>query len=286
MPTYPVYLILYVGIILLSTNGLFAKGIPLDATSITQIRSVIAAIGIIVYLLIFKRAFWISDNKKLMGVYGLGILMGLHWVTFFHAMQVATIAIGMIALYTFPVMVVFMEALVHRSIPHWKDLLSAVLVLLGIVLMAGGDSVSLDSTRLQGVFWGVISAFLFASRNIIQKYYFADVASEKLMLHQVIAISVMLLLFVDTTAVSELASISWIKLIVLGLLTTAGAHTLLVMSYKNLPAKTVAMISCLQPVIGALLAWLFIKEQPTLFIVIGGAIILSVAVYESVNNNK
>jgi drug/metabolite transporter (DMT)-like permease len=284
MSTYPTYLTLYVGITLLSTNGLFAKGIPLDATSITQLRSLIAAAGIACCLWAFKRSFSIQNRKKLAGVYLLGILMGLHWVTFFHAMQVSTIAIGMISLYTFPIMVVFMESAIQRRRPYWQDLGLACMVLIGILVLASHETMTLESTTLQGVFWGVVSALLFSSRNIAQKYYFTDVSSDKLMLHQVIAISLMLVVFIDMPDIGQLDTISWIKIIVLGIVTTAGAHTLLVMSYKKLPAKTVAMISCLQPVMGAIFAWIVIQEQPTISIIIGGSIILAVAIYESIAN--
>jgi drug/metabolite transporter (DMT)-like permease len=41
-----------------------------------------------------------------------GLLMCVHWVTYFHAMQVSTVAIGMIALYTYPVMSVLLEPLI------------------------------------------------------------------------------------------------------------------------------------------------------------------------------
>jgi drug/metabolite transporter (DMT)-like permease len=50
---------------------------------------------------------------------------------------------------------------------------------------------------------------------------------------------------------------------------------------KQLPVKSVALISCLQPVIAALLAWYVIKEIPNLSVLIGGGIVLSVAAYES-----
>ena len=73
----------------------------------------------------------------------------------------------------------------------------------------------------------------------------------------------------------------WFKVVLLGILSTAGAHTLLVFCMKQLPVKSVALISCMQPVIAALLAWYIIKETPGASVVIGGGIVLSVSVYES-----
>ncbi|MEO0442165.1 MAG: DMT family transporter [Pseudomonadota bacterium] len=278
------YLTLYTGITLLATNGLFAKSIPLDAVDITQLRSTIAALAITLYLYCWRKPSNHIAKKTLLGIYGLGILMGLHWVTFFHSMQVTSIAIGMVSLYTFPIMVVFMEAAIHKRWPHGADMVSGLLVLLGIVIMASNQMASPNAANtVMGIAWGVVSALLFASRNILQKYYFVDVPSETLMLHQVIAIGLMLLPFLGLEAIPNITINAWTKLIVLGIFTTAGAHTLLVLSYKKLPAKTVAMVSCLQPVIGATLAWILLNEQPSVYIVIGGVIVLGVAVYESLD---
>ena len=281
MPAPSTYLILYTGILTLAVNGLFAKGIPLDATNITFLRSVIAALGIVAVLILFKRLKPVENKKTLLGIYGIGIIMGLHWVTFFHSMQISTIAIGMLSLFTFPIVTVFMEAAIHKRWPHWQDLLSAVFVLIGIALIIADEPIQMDSAALHGTLWGVFSALLFASRNVLQKYFFAGVSSDNLMLHQMLAIIMMLLFFIDLPDIHSLSNQDWLAVVTLGLISTAGAHTLIVISYKRLPAKTVAMISCLQPVIGALFGWLFINEQPSLYVMIGGMIILAVALYES-----
>jgi len=284
MPAQSTYFILYTGIILIAANGLFAKGIPLDALNITFLRSLIALLAIVLFLTLFKRSPKVNTKRTLFGLYGLGALMGVHWITFFHSMQISTIAIGMLSLFTFPVITVFMEGAVNKQWPHKRDVISGILALAGIILMISDKPITLSSNTLHGVLWGVLSALLFASRNVIQKYYFTDVSSDKLMLHQMLAIILLLVAFLDVSSINNLSVNNWTAIIALGLITTAGAHTLLVISYKRLPAKTVAMISCLQPVIAALLGWVFIDERPTLFIIIGGAIILAVAIYESLIN--
>ena len=101
------------------------------------------------------------------------------------------------------------------------------------------------------------------------------------MLHQMILITIMLFVFIDTQALSQLDNSQWFYVVVLGVLTTAIAHTLLVKSYKLFAAKTVAMVSCLQPVLGSFFAWLVLNENLSVYTAIGGSIILGVAIYES-----
>ena len=134
---------------------------------------------------------------------------------------------------------------------------------------------------MQGVFWGVLSALLFALRNLLQKYRFSSVPSDSLMFHQVVAVALMLLPWAAVPQLTVLAPDAWLMLLLLGVLSTAVAHTLYAAGLKRLPAKTAALIGCLQPVIASVLAWLVISEAPPIQVVIGGGIILTVAICES-----
>lgn len=278
--------ILYLAVFLLALNGLFAKLIPLDATSITQLRSVLAAGTLMLVALLSRRRFLLGSPREYLGVYLIGAVLGLHWVSFFHSMQISTVAIGMLSLFTYPVITVLIEPLFTRQKLQVSDVLAGIMVLLGVFVMVKDDLQTFNNAEVQGVFWGVISAFLFAMRNLLQKYYYPAVSSDRLMLHQVIAVSFMLLLFVDYPAVSELSSGDWLTLLLLGMVSTAMGHTLLSYSLKQLPAKSIAMISCLQPIFATLFAWLLLQETPGVSVLIGGAIIVSVALYESVKRSS
>ena len=211
--------------------------------------------------------------------------MALHWVTYFHAMQVAGVAIGMLALYTFPVITVLLEPFFQGTRLAGKDIIAALIVVIGIALMASDKFNGVNASLLSGLFWGVISALLFSLRNLIQKYHLAHISTDKSILHQFIAVALVLFCFVDYQAVGTLSVKDIWLLLALGIFTTAGAHTLLVAALKHLPVKTVAMLGCLQPVIGALLAWLVLDEVISLSIVVGGSIVLLVALYESVRRS-
>ncbi len=277
---------LYVSIFLLALTGLFAKLIPLDAISIIQLRGVVASVGLALFSLLQKRSLRLSSVRTYAGVYTLGLLLGVHWVTFFHAMQISSVAIGMLSLFSFPMITILLEPLFTRQRMKTRDIVAGVIMLAGLVVMVGQDLTDLRGPVAQGVLWGVFSAVLFALRNLFQKYHFNDVTSDSLMFHQVVAVGLMLVVFVDYPQVYTLAAADLFNLVLLGILSTAGAHTLLVFSLKQLPAKSVALISCLQPVIAALLAWYVIREVPGMMVIIGGGMVLSVAVYESMQQRR
>lgn len=272
---------LYLAIFLLALTGLFAKLIPLNAISIIQLRGIVAAICLALFGLLQKRSLRLTGARTYAGVYALGLLLGLHWVTFFHAMQVSSVAVGMLSLFSFPMITIILEPLFARQRMKAGDFVAGLIMLAGLVIMVGQDVTDLQGQVMQGVAWGVFSAVLFALRNLFQKYHFNNVTSDSLMFHQVVTVGLMLAIFVDYPQVRALDSMDLLKLVLLGILSTAGAHTLLVFSMKQLPVKSVALISCLQPVIAILLAWFVIKETPGVSVLIGGGIVLSVAAYES-----
>jgi len=274
---------LYLAIFFLAMTGLFAKMIPLNAISIIQLRGVFATFGLAGFMFLYQRKFRISGIKDFIGVYLLGLLLGIHWVAFFYSMQVSTVAVGMLSLYSYPVITILLEPLFSQRRVKFGDLFAGVIVFVGLLIMVSQDIGELQRPVVQGVLWGVFSAILFSLRNIFQKYYFNNLSSECLMFHQVISVGLMLAPFVDYPLVHKLAAIDWLKIGLLGLICTAGAHTLLVFTLKRMSVKSVSLISCLQPVIATLLAWFFIQEVPTVLVLVGGSIVLSVAGYESLS---
>ena len=276
---------LYLSALLLSCNGLFANGIPLNATSLSQLRSVIAVLALVVFYLIRKQTLTLPSGRDYLRTYFLGILMGLHWITFFAAMQVSSVAIGMVAIFSYPVITVILEPALNKQLPKISDIIAGLVVLLGISIMVpesnSSGSWQANETTLMGVGLGLISALLFSIRNTLQGRLIKNIDAGSSSLHQFLIIGLILIPFVDWQATSQLTTDNYIKLLVFGVVTTALAHSLLVSALRSLSAKSVAMIGCIQPPLGALLAWLILNEHVSLQVFFGGAIVLSVALYET-----
>jgi drug/metabolite transporter (DMT)-like permease len=277
---------LYLSIFLLALTGLFAKLIPLDATSIIQLRSVVAAVGLASFMAAQRRRPRLRGLRAYAGVYALGLLLGLHWVTFFHAMQVSSVAVGMLAMFTFPIITILLEPFFTTRKLMVGDLVAGLVVLAGLGIMVGPGLTDLRLPVTQGVLFGLFSALLFALRNLLQKYLYVGESSDGLILHQVIAIALVLIPFVDYPRAQALDGAGVVNILLLGLLSTAAGHTLLAFSLKQLSAKSVALIQCLQPPLAALLAWWVIGETPGAAVLIGGGMILSIAAYESLRQTR
>ena len=275
---------LYTALVLLATNGLFSKTIPLPALEITQLRTSIAAIAFILFFvsiyIVKRRHPWQLDSLRDYAInYGLGLVMGIHWATFFYSMQISSVAIGMLSLACYPIITVCLEPLINGQRPLARDLFAALIVLVGFGVMVPEWNLSHDHSA--GLAWGFVSALTMALRNIFQRRFLRNYPAPTVMLHQVVAIALGFALLADFSLTNTLSREDWLLLVLLGAVTTAFAHSLISVSLRHFSAKTVGLISCIQPLIGAFLAWLFINELPELRTFIGGSIILAAAVWET-----
>ena len=274
---------IHTAVLFLGLTALFSKIITLNAIEISLLRSLFAVM-IISSIFIWQRKSFLLNNVKDYAVVTLvGILLALHWITFFHAMQISNVAVGVIALYTFPVITVFIEPLFHGESPHIKDILSALMVFFGIYLLV--PEFSIDNEMTQGILWGVISALFFSLRNIIQGHYFKGYTARHSLLYQILITFIVLLPF-SYEVIPNVTTIQWGQLVILGVFFTAVPHTLFAFSLLNLKAKTVSLIACVQVVYATIFAALLLNEWPQLSTVLGGIIVVSAAMYESYTTSK
>ncbi len=264
--------------LLFGGTSLFSRMIEMSAINMTAIRTVIAVLALFAVLSFRRQALGLATFRHGLLMLVSGVLLGLHWITYFHAMQISSIAVGMIALFTYPMITIFLEPMMKGNLPARADILCGIVVLLGVLLMV--PRFSLESVVTQGVLWGVFSAFLFSIRNIIQRHYLSEYGGEVSIMYQGLVVSIMTFCFVDDVPnFTEIAI--WVQLIVLGALFTALPHVLFAKGLRVLNAKTVSLVSCLQPVYATFFALILLHERPAFLTLIGGVLIVVAAVWET-----
>lgn len=264
--------------LLLGGTTLFPKVISLSASSITFGRSVVAGLGLLLFLVASKEPIKINSGKDSFIILGLGILLTLHWVSLFYAIQVSTVAVAVISLYTYPIITVFIEPIFSKERLEFRDILTAVIVFTGIILIVPKFDISNDI--LKGVVAGIFSAIAFALRNILYRKYTSHYSGSTIMFYQIIVVIVALLPFTGI-AKSIPNQTDLILLIVLGVFFTALPHSLFAYSLRFIKAKTVSIIASMQPLYATVFGIVILGEIPLFNTIIGGLLIMVCAIYES-----
>ncbi|GEA10191.1 EamA family transporter [Alteromonas sp. KUL49] len=274
---------LHFTVILLGGTGLFSRLVPLNALDITLMRSIFACIILFSFILLSRGSLKLRSAKDYAIATGLGILMAVHWVSYFAAMQFAGVSVGMIALFTFPVITVLIEPFFEKIKLVWQDVISALIVIIGVYFIV--PETSLDNDITLGVLIGVGSAFLYAVRNILHRKHFSHYSGAKAMGWQTFIVVIVLLPFLSDN-VSSASTEAWLLLALLGTVFTALPHALIAASLRHLRAKTFSLIACMQPFYGVILAIIILDENPSWSALIGGVLITSASIYETINAQK
>lgn len=274
---------LHIATLLLAGSALFPRLLKEFPThDIVVVRSVLGAIALVVVALLMRQSF--RYNRREAGwVILLGVLMAVHWWTYYEAIQLAKVTIGVISLFTYPIFVVLIEPFFERRRIQMIDLALAGLVFAGVLIVM--PEFSLQNKASLGLVIGVFSAVIFAFRNVLQRH---KLRHKPPAVNMGIQVGIVGLLMLPTATITAAGLEShWWHWLLLGLIFTAAPHVFLIMSMRQLSAKTVGIISCLTPVYATVIASILLEgETPTWMTIFGGLIVVSVAAFESVRTRR
>ena len=267
---------LHVSVALFGFAALFGKWIALSPVDIVFGRAVVAAITLAVLLRCTRRSAGSPAGALVLN----GALLALHWVTFFAAIQTATVAIGLLGFASFPIFVLILERVLlgRRSSP--VELAAVGIVVSGLALLV--PELSWTSRTVQGLVWGVAAGFTFALLALRNRALVPEVGATVLALWQNAFAALWLLPVLALTFDTAIPTARDIGLIVLlGVFCTALAHTLFIASMLRMSTHTASVVSILEPVYGIGWAALLLHEWPDVRTAVGGALIIGAAAVAS-----
>lgn len=274
---------LHLTVAMLGGTALFAKIIPLSATDTTFGRALVACVALFLLVKLTGGKLRLKSAKDYWIAIGLGLLMAGHWVSYFAAMQYSSVSVGMIALFTFPMISVLLEPFFEGIKLVWQDLVSTLVVLLGIYLIV--PEIDFANEVFLGIVIGIASAFLYALRNLCHRKYFCHYSGAHAMGYQTLVIFICLLPFVSENLWQADNNILYL-LLILGTLFTALPHALIASILQHLRVKTFSLVACMQPFYGVLFAVVILHEQPSWQTLLGGVLVICAALYETINAQK
>jgi drug/metabolite transporter (DMT)-like permease len=265
---------IHVAVLLFGFAGLFGKWLPLDPILIVFGRVVFAVPVLILASLFGRLPLRPRSWDSLFAYIALGVLLAVHWTTFFQSVQASSVAVALVTYSTFPVFVAFLEPLFFRERLRTSDVLLALIALGGVIILV--PAFDLNDRTTQGACWGVASGLTFALLSLLNRRFVRRHSAITVALYQDAFAALALLPFaVYSWPIFQLQDV--LLLLTLGVLCTAIAHSLFIDGLRSISTRSASMIASAEPVYGILFAALFLSEVPAIRTIIGGAIILGVA---------
>ncbi len=275
--------LLLLATLFISTSGVLGKYIALPAEVIIWFRGSLGALFIYIFCRFKRIDLKIKSKKDMFSFFVSGFFMTAHWVSYFYALKLSNVALGMLSMYTFPVMTALLEPFFSKQKLNGIHVLLGILVLVGVYILV--PNFSLENDEAKGILLGVFSALCYALRNLTTKKHVTNYNGSMIMLYQLIVIAILLLPVLFLSDISNIQS-QIPLLLIIGLLTTAIGHSMIVNSLKHFSVSTASIISSVQPIFGIIIAYIFVTEIPSTNTYIGGSLILLTVIVESIRSKK
>jgi drug/metabolite transporter (DMT)-like permease len=268
-------IILHTAVLLFGLSGLFGKLIEAPAQVIVSGRVIFATIFLYIILKFKNEKVELTSPTSRKILILQGSLLFLHWFSFFQAIKLSSVALGLLSFSSFPIFTTFMEPIFFKGKLERGKVITAIITFIGITMVIPLNGV--DTKMLSGIGMGVFSGFSFAVLAIMNKKFSSSVSGVKLTFYQCLGASFwsipVLLLWSKMPSVKDI-----FFMLILGVVFTGIAHTLFVMSLKSISASTVSVTTCLEPVYGIIFAAFILGEIPGLKIILGSGLIILAAV--------
>ena len=272
---------IHIAVLFFGLAGLFGKLVFLPSTIIVLGRVFFATIFLTLVLVYRKQEIKLRQKQDYFFMALMGVILAVHWIAFFQAIQVSTVAIGLLTFSTFPVFVTFLEPIFFKERLDLRDIFVELVAVIGVAFVI--EEFEIRNSMTRGALWGIFSGFTFALLSLMNRKYVKEYSSIVVAFYQDFIATLVLLPFIFMTApVFRLTDI--FLLFILGVVFTGLAHTLFIKGLTHIKAQKASIIACLEPVYGIIAAIMLFGAIPTLRVVLGGVIILGAAFYATIKN--
>ena len=111
----------HLAVLLFGLSGLFGKLLGHHSLVIAWGRTVFSSLTLAGVLAAGGKGFRLEKRRDLLAFWGLGALLAFHWSSFYRAIQLSTVALGLISFSTFPIFITFLEPLFTGKKPGRRE---------------------------------------------------------------------------------------------------------------------------------------------------------------------
>lgn len=274
---------IHAAVLLFGITGLFGKFLDMSPQYIVLGRVFFASLSIGLYLFVSKSSIKLASLKDYIIVISMGALLAVHWTSFFKSIQVSTVAIALLTFSAYPIFVTFIEPLMFEEKLKKIDVIFAILMFVGVVLIV--PEFDLSNNLTIGVLWGMFACLTFSIMSLLNRKLAANYSGSVITFYEQATASIVLfpiLLFSKPV----MTVVDWGLIILLGVVFTGLAHSLFIGGMKDVRAQTAGIIAGLESFYGIIFAVIILNEIPSLRELAGGLIILSTALVSTLMSSR
>ena len=153
-----------------------------------------------------------------------------------------------------------------------------VIATFGLLMLVGkGDITNIDLIRNKGDLLVLSSAFTWGIYSMINKKISLNYSPVMTILYLFIMMAIIIIPFtINDTVVNSLLNLSgvgWISILFLGLLCSGVSYVIWAYALREMESAKVGAFLYFEPFVTVIAAWIFLREDITLFMILSGLII-------------
>ncbi|MEA1785426.1 DMT family transporter [Arenibacter sp. GZD96] len=281
------YLHLHVIVFIWGFTAVLGKLITINALSLVWYRMGMAAV--LIFLFIVFKGIRMQWNGKLWGTMGVaGLIIALHWLTFFEAIKVSNVSIALATMATGALFAAVLE-------PIWyKRKLIGYEIVFGLIVMGALFLIfKVETQYAYGILLALVSAFLAAVFSLINGKLIHQERPSIIALFEMssgMCVLSIVLAFQNRFSADffTLTMSDWTFIFLLASICTAYAFIASVKIMRFISPYTVMLTTNLEPVYGIVLAFLILgdSEKMNPLFYIGALVILTTVVASGIIKNR
>jgi len=262
-PSRPDFFRLHFIVILFGFTGILGKLISLPAVEMVFWRTLLAALGMGVFLLATRRSVRVSSGDFFL-LMGTGAVVGLHWLTFFLSGRIANVSVSLVGFATASFWTALLEPIYNRTRVNLFEVLLGLFVVAGLLIIFGSDF-----QYSSGLWVGIFSGLSCACFSLVNARMVRRIDPFTITFYEMISAMISIALFfpfylrfwaVDHELNLMPTSLDWLWLLLLAWLCTVYAYSAAVDLFKRISVFLFQLTLNLEPVYGILMALLIFGE--------------------------
>ena len=232
-----------------------------SSVSIVWHRMLIASILTIFFILLKKKSLKIK-LKQLLKYSFLGLIIALHWITFFEGIEQSNISVTLAMFSTAAFFTSFLEPIFFKRKIIFYEIILGLLVVIGVFLIFNAEF-----NFINGIILGILSAFFASLFSVLNGVMIKNDSAIKISFYNfvsgVIFITIYLIFTenINTLYIENYLSLNYLYIFILGSVCTAYAFIASVYLLKFITPYSVVLTYNLEPIYGILLALLFFGDN-------------------------
>jgi drug/metabolite transporter (DMT)-like permease len=248
------YIELHFIVVLLGFTAILGKLIQLPAPALVWYRTMFAFIALFLWF-IFSGTKFILPFRQTLKILGIGLIVGAHWIFFFHAIKVSNVTVTLGCLASGTLFASLLEPLLFRRRIYWFEVIIGLVIILGLYMIF-----QFETRYISGIIYSIIAFFLSSLFTVLNKKITFQFNQNVIGFYEMIGgfISVTVYLLFTGNLNSQIFSFSLndlIFLVLLAVICSAYAFSAIVRLMKGISAYVVVLSINLEPVYGIILAY-------------------------------